>query len=73
MTRVCARIGCGMPLDHLRSDARYCSSTCRREAARQRRGISASENAQTFNWSLYRSRGPVAVRRGRSRHRKAAA
>lgn len=33
--RVCIRPGCGQSLNHLRADAIYCSSSCRREMARQ--------------------------------------
>lgn len=65
--RVCSRPGCGRSLAHLRADARYCSSTCRREAARQRKRVSPAEGRRVFDWSDLAARGRVAVRRVRSR------
>lgn len=52
LIRVCARVGCDQVLpSQFRSDARYCNSSCRREAARARKPVSGEINAPQFDWS----------------------
>lgn len=62
--RICERLGCENNLDDKRAHARYCSSTCRREAARAR-NFSRPEPSQKFDWTRY-----VRIRRP-SRHKRA--
>lgn len=69
--RRCERIGCDQFLSvHARADARYCSSTCRRLASRQRAGVSGSERPRVLRWSDYASRGRVAAQRARIKYAK---
>lgn len=72
--RICSRPGCGGSLEHLRADALYCNSGCRREVARQggSEALSLLQGSRSF-WHSY-----AAVRSRRSarsvpRVRKAAA
>lgn len=67
---------CGRSIEHLRKDARFCDSSCRTEASRQRHGVSAFEGTPSFPWSDLRASAIKAARRGRERYatrRKAAA
>lgn len=69
-SRMCARVGCGRSIDHLRADALYCGTTCQREAARQRNGLSRSESPLRFDWSALAGRSATARHRGRKRYGK---
>jgi hypothetical protein len=61
--RRCQRLGCGNLLEGRRKDARYCSETCKREAARSR-DLSDGSAAPSF-WERYRAlRRPSRGRRG---------
>lgn len=50
--RRCQRIGCENSLAGLRADAKYCCTTCRREAARSR-AFSGPESWGGFDWLRY--------------------
>lgn len=66
--RVCQRVGCDRSLEHLRADALYCGSTCRRMEQRSR-GVSDGPKHQGYPWARLASRGAVAARRTRARYR----
>lgn len=62
--RVCAREACGKSIEHLRADAKYCDSICRREASRER--AAEPEGTTPFDWTRLRAhRRTRASRRGR--------
>ncbi len=61
--RTCANSDCTKSIDHLRADARYCTSSCSERARRARReGLNDPGAAQAF-WTRFK-----AVKREAHRH-----